>query len=125
MFTLPHGLNGWVQLHPKVIYALLFNAVSTTVKQFGRDPQRLNGEVGMTLVLHTWGQNLSQYVHLHCLSRGRHGPAYGPDQPICSGSKRCRAAIEGTWFVFYARRGTASYSTLLTNRSRLATPWTA
>ena len=70
VFTLPHELNGWVQLHPEVIYALLFKAVSTTLKQFGRDPRRLNGEVGMTLVLHTWGQNLSQHVHLHCLIPG-------------------------------------------------------
>ena len=70
VFTLPHALNGWVQLHPEVIYALLFKAVSTTLKQFGRDPRRLNGEVGMTLVLHTWGQNLSQHVHLHCLIPG-------------------------------------------------------
>jgi len=70
VFTLPHELNGWVQLHPEVIYSLLFKAVSTTLKQFGRDPRRLNGEVGMTLVLHTWGQNLSQHVHLHCLIPG-------------------------------------------------------
>jgi hypothetical protein len=70
VFTLPHAFNGWVQLHPEVIYALLFKAVSTTLKQFGRDPRRLNGEVGMTLVLHTWGQNLSQHVHLHCLIPG-------------------------------------------------------
>ena len=70
VFTLPHALNGWVQLHPEVIYSLLFKAVSTTLKQFGRDPKRLNGEVGMTLVLHTWGQNLSQHVHLHCLIPG-------------------------------------------------------
>jgi hypothetical protein len=70
VFTLPHEFNGLVQIHPEVIYALLFKAVSTTLKQFGRDPRRLNGEVGMTLVLHTWGQNLSQHVHLHCLIPG-------------------------------------------------------
>jgi hypothetical protein len=70
VFTLPHALNGSVQLHPVVIYSLLFKAVSTTLKQFGRDPKRLNGEVGMTLVLHTWAQNLSQHVHLHCLIPG-------------------------------------------------------
>ena len=70
VFTLPHELNGWVQLHPEVIYALLFKAVSHTLKSFGRDPKRLDGEVGMTLVLHTWGQNLNQHVHLHCLIPG-------------------------------------------------------
>ncbi len=70
VFTLPHELNGWVQLHPEVIYPLLFKAVSQTLKAFGRDPKRLDGEVGMTLVLHTWGQNLAQHVHLHCLIPG-------------------------------------------------------
>ena len=70
VFTLPHELNRWVQLHPEVIYRLLFKAVSQTLKTFGRDPRRLDGEVGMTLVLHTWGQNLGQHVHLHCLLPG-------------------------------------------------------
>lgn len=70
VFTLPHALNGWVQLHPEVLYPLLFEAVSTTLKRFGRDPRRLDGDIGMTLVLHTWGQNLSQHVHLHGLVPG-------------------------------------------------------
>lgn len=70
VFTLPHTLNGWVQLHPEVIYRRLFEAVWATLQAFGHDPKRLNGELGMTAVLHTWGQNLSQHVHLHCLVPG-------------------------------------------------------
>jgi hypothetical protein len=70
VFTLPHDLNGWVQLHPKVIYQLLFQCVWATLKAFGADPKRLNGELGATMMLHTWGQNLSQHVHLHCLIPG-------------------------------------------------------
>jgi len=70
VFTLPHSLNAWVQLHPDEIYALLFKVVWKTLKCFGRDPKRLGGELGMTAVLHTWGQNLSQHVHLHCLIPG-------------------------------------------------------
>ena len=70
VFTLPHALNGWVQLHPEVIYALLFQSVWKTLKTFGADRKRLNGKLGMTAVLHTWGQNLSQHVHLHCLVPG-------------------------------------------------------
>ncbi len=70
VFTLPHELNGWVQLHPEIIYALLFKAVWKTLKAFGADRKRLNGKLGMTGVLHTWGQNLSQHVHLHCLVPG-------------------------------------------------------
>lgn len=70
VFTLPHDLNGWVQLHPAVIYALLFKCVWHTLKAFAADPKRLNGQLGMTAVLHTWGSNLSQHVHLHCLVPG-------------------------------------------------------
>ena len=70
VFTLPHQLNGWLQLHPKLIYRMLFKAVWGTLSTFGQDPKRLNGQIGMTAVLHTWGQNLSQHVHLHCLVPG-------------------------------------------------------
>ncbi|MGE6512470.1 IS91 family transposase [Vreelandella aquamarina] len=70
VFTLPHSLNGWVQLHPEVIHRLLFQSAWQTLCTFARDPKRLNGEMGMIAVLHTWGQNLSQHVHLHCLVPG-------------------------------------------------------
>lgn len=70
VFTLPHVLNPWVQLHPQVIYSLLFQSVWATLKAFSADSKRLGGELGMTGVLHTWGQNLSQHVHLHCLIPG-------------------------------------------------------
>ncbi|WP_416138828.1 IS91 family transposase [Halomonas sp. HK25] len=70
VFTLPHSLNGWVQLHPEVIYRRLFQSAWQTLHTFGRDPKRLGGEMGMSAVLHTWGQNLSQHVHLHCLVPG-------------------------------------------------------
>lgn len=70
VFTLPHELNPWVQLHPEVIYSLLFKTAWKTLKCFGADQKRLNGELGMTAVLHTWGQSLSQHVHLHCLVPG-------------------------------------------------------
>ena len=70
VFTLPHTLNRWVQLHPEVIYGLLFHSVWATLKAFAADPRRLGGELGMSAVLHTWGENLAQHVHLHCLIPG-------------------------------------------------------
>ena len=70
VFTVPHTLNPWVQLHPQVIYGLLFQSVWATLTAFAADPKRLGGELGMTAVLHTWGQNLSRHVHLHCLIPG-------------------------------------------------------
>ena len=70
VFTLPHSLNPWMQLHPECLYALWFQSVWATLKAFGADPKRLGGELGMTAVLHTWGQTLTQHVHLHCLIPG-------------------------------------------------------
>ena len=70
VFTLPHTLNGWVELHPEVIYRCLFRSVWATLDSFGQDPKRLHGTLGMTAVLHTWGQNLSRHVHVHCLVAG-------------------------------------------------------
>ncbi len=70
VFTLPSALNGWVSLHPELIYRALFACVWKTLSRFGSDPKRLDGQVGMTAVLHTWGENLSRHVHLHCLVPG-------------------------------------------------------
>lgn len=70
VFTLPHQLNPWIAVYPKLIYGLLFAAVWQTLKTFGQDPNRLDGQLGATLVLHTWGQQLWRHVHLHCLVPG-------------------------------------------------------
>ncbi len=70
VFTLPHALNGWVRLHPRVIYGLLFRTVWQTLSRFGKNPKHLGGELGMSAVMHTWGQTLDQHVHLHCLVPG-------------------------------------------------------
>ena len=67
VFTLPHTLNPWAQLHPEVIYQSLFKSAWAALKAFGEDPKRLNGELGVVAVLHTWGQTLGQHIHLHCL----------------------------------------------------------
>ena len=70
VFTLPHEINPLAQGNPKVIYGLLFQAASDTLQSFGRDPKWLGGEIGITMVLHTWGQNLSQHLHVHCVVSG-------------------------------------------------------
>lgn len=70
VFTLPHEMNSLAQGNPKAIYRLLFQAASETLQTFGRDPKCLGGEIGITMVLHTWGQNLSQHLHVHCVVSG-------------------------------------------------------
>ena len=70
VFTLPHALNALAQGNPRVLYTLLFRAVADTLLTFGRDPRHLGGTIGITAILHTWGQNLSQHLHLHCVVTG-------------------------------------------------------
>jgi len=70
VFTLPHELNRLAQHAPRIVYNLLFEAAARTLQSFGQDPKHLGGEIGITAILHTWGQNLGQHIHLHCLVTG-------------------------------------------------------
>lgn len=79
VFTLPHGLNTLAQANPRVLYAALFQAASQTLLAFGHNARWLGGELGATLVLHTWGQNLGQHLHVHALVAG---VALAPDGSI-------------------------------------------
>ena len=65
--TLPELLNPVSQGNPALIYQLLFRAASQTLLEFGRNPRWLGGELGITMVLHTWGQNVGQHIHVHCI----------------------------------------------------------
>jgi putative transposase/transposase-like zinc-binding protein len=67
VFTLPHELNPLARHAPRQIYAMLFATASATLIEFGRNPRWLGGDIAATLVLHTWGQTLSQHLHVHCL----------------------------------------------------------
>ena len=67
VFTLPHALNGLAQGNPRLLYGLLFESVSATLIEFGANARWLGGEIAATLILHTWGQTLTQHLHLHCL----------------------------------------------------------
>ncbi|OGT32478.1 MAG: hypothetical protein A2W28_08210 [Gammaproteobacteria bacterium RBG_16_51_14] len=70
VFTLPHDLNPLAQGNSTVLYTLLFRCVSSTLQAFGDNPRWLGGRLGFTLVLHTWGQNLSQHIHIHAIVTG-------------------------------------------------------
>jgi hypothetical protein len=67
VFTLPHALNALAQGNPRLLYAVLFESVSATLIEFGANPRWLGGDIAATLILHTWGQTLTQHIHLHCL----------------------------------------------------------
>ena len=95
-------------MHPEVIYHQLFQAVWSTLEAFGQKPKRLGGQMGMSAVLHTWRQNLSRHVHLHCLVPGG---ALGADGQwkACKGNylfpvKALSRHFCGEWWPRCARR---------------------
>jgi hypothetical protein len=70
VFTLPHALYALLDRNARLIYTLLFRATAATLSTFAHDPRHLGGELGVTAVLHTWGQTLTQHIHLHCIVTG-------------------------------------------------------
>ena len=78
VFTLPHQLNALAQGNPRLIYRSLFDAASQTLLEFGANPRWLGGQLGATLILHTWGQTLTQHIRM-CTpwSRAAHLPPPG------------------------------------------------
>ena len=68
VFTTDHAINSWLPANRAVIYNLLFATASAILQQFAA--QVLGGELGITAVLHTWGQTLLQHLHLHCVVTG-------------------------------------------------------
>lgn len=67
VFTLPHEVNTLAQGNPRALYTMLFATASETLTEFGGNPRWLGGQIAATLVLHTWGQTLSQHLHVHAL----------------------------------------------------------
>jgi hypothetical protein len=70
VFTLPEGLRPLALRNQKVVYSLLFKAVSETLTELARDSKHLGAEIGFMAILHTWSQTLIHHPHLHCLVTG-------------------------------------------------------
>jgi hypothetical protein len=81
VFTLPHELNNLILYNKRILYNLLFESAWETLKTLGEDPKRLNGEMGMLAILHTWGQTLTPHNHAHCIVPGGALQANGKWQP--------------------------------------------
>lgn len=70
VFTIPDILNPMALVNKEVIYNILFRAAKETPIEFCRDPKHLGAEIGFLAILHTWGQNLMDHPHLHCIVSG-------------------------------------------------------
>ena len=67
VFTIPSELNDIALRNQREIYNILFRAVSETLTTLGKDPKYLGAEIGFISILHTWGQNLMDHPHIHCI----------------------------------------------------------
>jgi hypothetical protein len=67
VFTLPAQLHELTRRQPRLVYNLLFQSASATIREVAANPKYLGAQVGLLLVLHTWGQNLHLHPHVHGL----------------------------------------------------------
>lgn len=69
-FTLPYELRFLAWDHQALVYNLLFACASSTLKDFGLNPNNLGADIGMTAVLHTHNRRLDYHPHVHVLVPG-------------------------------------------------------
>jgi len=67
VFTVPHKLNQLALQNQRLFYNLLFKASSATLIEVAANPKHLGAKIGGIATLHTWGQNLREHPHIHCL----------------------------------------------------------
>lgn len=65
VFTLPHELNGLIELHKNTMLNLLINAVAETIFKFSKTT--LGGIPAFMMVLHSWTQKPEPHYHVHVL----------------------------------------------------------
>ena len=70
VFTLPAAIGAIAYQNKAKVYGLLFKAAAETLTTIAADPKHLGAEIGVTAVLHTWGQNLDHHPHVHCIVPG-------------------------------------------------------
>jgi Putative transposase/Transposase zinc-binding domain len=70
VFTLPAPAGEIAFQNKAAVYAILFRAAAETLATIAADPRHLGAQLGVTMVLHTWGQTLQHHPHVHCVVPG-------------------------------------------------------
>jgi len=70
VFTVPSELNPLFLMNPRVMFNLLFQSASETLMELADNPKHLGARIGFMMILHTWGQNLMDHPHVHCVVTG-------------------------------------------------------
>jgi hypothetical protein len=67
VFTLPAALGALAYQNKARVYGLLLKAAAEALTTLAADPRHLGARIGVTAVLHTWGQTLDHHPHAHCI----------------------------------------------------------
>jgi len=70
VFTLPAPIAAIAWYNKAVVYGLLFDIAADTLRTIAADPNHLGAQIGMTMVLHTWGSALTHHPHVHGIVPG-------------------------------------------------------
>lgn len=70
VFTLPHELNPMIFRNQALLYGLLHRCCAQTLLELASDRKYLGATPGIIQVLHTWNQEISYHVHMHCIISG-------------------------------------------------------
>ena len=70
VFTISDKLYPLTIQNKKVVYNILFKAVSDTLKEVAANPKNLGAQIGFMAILHTWNQQLGAHPHIHCIVPG-------------------------------------------------------
>jgi hypothetical protein len=70
VFTVPEQLNPLIYCNQNLLYGLLFSSAAAALQQLAKNPKRLGAQLGLTGILHTWGQTLSYHPHVHFIVPG-------------------------------------------------------
>lgn len=68
--TVPYELNEIFLFNKKICYDILFKATSESILTLSEDPKWLGAKVGITSILHTWGQTMEFHPHIHSIVTG-------------------------------------------------------
>jgi len=68
VFTIDHVFNSLVAFNQKLLFNLFIDTAAQLLKEFGQ--KYLGGEIGFTMVLHTWGQVMQEHLHIHFIVTG-------------------------------------------------------
>jgi hypothetical protein len=70
VFTLPAPISAIAYTNKALLYDLLFEVAAETLRTIAADPKHLGAQIGVTLVLHTWGSALTHHPHVHGIVAG-------------------------------------------------------